>query len=87
MQIIFKKTFFKDLQKLPDKVQSKVKHIVFIEIPAIKHLYDLVSIKMATNPIIDYVLETIVLVLSLRMTKLLFIEYFIERKSINIFHK
>ena len=38
MQVIFKKTFLKDIDRIPLEIQSKVKQIAFIEIPKIENL-------------------------------------------------
>jgi mRNA interferase RelE/StbE len=45
MQVAFKKTFFKDLQRLPPEIQSKVQQTVFVEIPAIDSLNNLHNAK------------------------------------------
>ena len=38
MQVAFKKTFLKDVDRIPLEIQSKVKQIAFIEIPKIENL-------------------------------------------------
>lgn len=41
MQISFKKTFIKDIDRLPSEVQSKIKQLVFTEIPEMGNLEQL----------------------------------------------
>jgi mRNA interferase RelE/StbE len=45
MQVVFKKTFFKDFKRLPDEIKSKVQQIVFVEFPDSNQFDDLRNIK------------------------------------------
>jgi len=45
MQISFKKSFFSDLQRLPNELRSKVQQIVLVDIPALNRFQNLHNIK------------------------------------------
>ena len=45
MTVRFKKTFFKDLERLPADIRSKVEQLVFVAIPSSHSLTELAKVK------------------------------------------
>lgn len=45
MEVFFKKTFLKDIQRLPSTIQSQIHPIIFVEAPNAKNLYDIHNVK------------------------------------------
>ncbi|MCH7497654.1 MAG: type II toxin-antitoxin system RelE/ParE family toxin [Candidatus Marinimicrobia bacterium] len=45
MKVRFKRTFLKDMERLPPDVRRKVTHLVFDEIPRLDHIRNLKSLR------------------------------------------
>jgi len=49
VQVVFKKAFFKDLERLPPNIRSDVQQIVFVQLPTLNHLHNLPNVKKLTG--------------------------------------